>query len=657
MTQLMAPGAMRIAGASLVQRDQVLMANTATPAAMAIATAARPNIAAEVVVSAPPPVPVEPPPISLPMLRSRTGSLFTDRNDAATRWYLKDFTLHQDVDPAFVFEASQQGQEEDGDPASIARIQVTVHTSQPVDAKEYSTANPAATLSEIPLGELTATLSSFYVDENGAPAQRDVLGTVKDLGNGDFLLTFAPIVGQSVLGLYQDLTVFGKAQIKLAASFQAWAPQGQRFYFRARAAAFARHDAVALSREEAARRPLIMNRVGLVEDMEPAPRPPALVQTRQVWEQVLPLELKYDADAYQLKYTVTTESIPARVIRDANDLRDFTRAGSEFRELKALGDISQRYPSLSRAYVGTLSRTIIVIPDRYAIVRNRTGCAAVCIALVDTSATNGSRCKFEFDFTVAPEVSRIEFLQLAQEVANHPDLRGYKLKFPDFLQANPPSRLQTIFKSDAQFAAGVDTHTFAITASIEDDGSQTPAVANANLFISQICSTSGVALTGTLNLKLDDGFTSPLPADHADLSLAVDAQLALPERLKKTDVSRYLGFSTVDVAETAYVVAINAAGVNFGKLDSVTASITFSTLTQTAPTVLKLSQNIRADSAHIIIPLENAVFSLPGEVQLTVKFADASIPEVQFSVPNDFTAQPVLVLLQSDLDPHLPPAT
>jgi hypothetical protein len=74
------------------------------------------------------------------------------------------------------------------------------------------------------------------------------------------------------------------------------------------------------------------------------------------------------------------------------------------------------------------------------------------------------------------------------------------------------------------------------------------------------------------------------------------------------------------------------------------------------PSALNLSKHIHANSVHVVIPLENAAFSLPGEVNLTVKFANASAPDLQFTLQNDFTAQPVLVLLQSDIDSHTPAA-
>jgi hypothetical protein len=312
---------------------------------------------------------------------------------------------------------------------------------------------------------------------------------------------------------------------------------------------------------------------------------------------------------------------------------------------------------------------------------------------------------------------------IAPEISHDPDLKDYKLKFPDFLQDSPPSNLQTVFKSSTQFSAGSDAHTFIVSVSILDEGAQTPSVANANLFIMQLCSNIGAGLIGSLNLKLDDGYSMPvpstlvlnfshttgsdelslqideasaqiklsnqspldlqvsryalvsassitvasvplhlppgtavpipLPAEHADLSLAEDAQLILPAPMMKADVARFLNFQTVDVQETQYVIAIDAGSVNFNKFDSIVASITFATLPTVAPQVLTLTKHIHADSTHIVIPLENAVFSLPGEVDLTIKFSDGATADLKFTLQNDFTVQPVLVLLQSDIDNNM----
>jgi len=448
-----------------------------------------------------------------------------------------------------------------------------------------------------------------------------------------------------------------------------------------------------------------------------------LVQTSQVWAKALPMGLKYAQDGYQLKYTISTATVSNHVIRDANDLKDFSLSQSEFTELKAI-DVSQ-YPTLSKLYMGVLSRTIVMIPKRYSVVRGRAGCAAICVAVVDSSPGSGSRCRFEFDFIIAPEVSRIEVYKLEQEIKGRQELKDYKLKLPDFQRDNPPSTLETQFRSNVQIDQGALAQTFAVTVSIQDEGAQTPAVANANAFIMRLSSGTGADLIGSLSIKLDDGYpqpvlstidlnfahtagsdheidvqiveessqikvtnqlpldlqlsryalmkgaaitevpgalvlpangslTIPLPSDHADLTLAVDAQLLIPQPMAKSDIMKFLDIRAADVQETQYVVAVNGSGIDFSKVDSIVVSITFSNLRDVMPRTLKLSKNLRADSTHIVIPLENAVFSLPGTVNVAVHFVDPGMNDLNFTVENDFTSEPVLILLQSDIDKNLP---
>ena len=684
------------------------------------------------------PNPPPPKPASLPVVSSRTGSLFQDRNDPNLHWYLPDFNLAEDVDPGFGFVASQSGQDANGNPFNKARLTLRLHRCQPDDVVNFSQANPSAKLQEIPLAEMSAVLTSFYTDEAGQQQQRTRVATIQDMGDGCFLLAF-DLLAQEVIGFYQDLTSFGKAVVNLSATYQAWSGSGAMFLL-------AHRQQELLGSTNA---PAPMSMRILSTQMQPAAVAPpvartassfrmqmpgairqvntgdTLVQTSQAWSKPLPVGLKYEQDGYQLKYTISTATITNHVIRDANDLKDFSLSQSEFTELKALGDVSQRYPSLSQLYIGVLSRTIIMIPKRYSVLRGRAGCAALCVAVVDSSPGSGSRCKFEFDFTIAPEVSRIEVYKLQQEINSRQELKDYTLKLPDFQRDNPPSTLETQFRSDVQIDQGALAQTFAVTVSIQDEGAQTPAVANANAFIMRLSSGTGADLIGSLSLKLDDGYpdpvrsaidlnfartagtdheidvqlieesseikatnqlpldlqlsryalikdsaitevpgvlalpangslTIPLPGDHANLTLAVDAQLLIPQPMAKSDIVKFLDIRTADVQETQYVVAVNGAGIDFNKVDSVKVTITFSNLPNIAPRPLTLDKNLHADSTHIVIPLENAVFSLPGTVNLAVHFVDSGISDLDFTLENDFAAEPVLVILQSDIDKNLP---
>lgn len=714
----------------------------AAPAHMAIAGVAfdRSLLLRSVVAPA---LPVTP---DLPLLGSRNGNLFVG-NDAARHWYLPAFALQADVDPGFAFAATQTGQDAAGNPFYVASLKLRLSKSQPDDVAAFAKANPTAALEEIPLDSLRAVLSSAYTGSDGTEQWRTLEGSVGDLGNGEVLLTFAPILGPAVLGAYQDLVTFGKARIDLSGSWKALSPRGvirwplPRFAAAARElvpppAATSQRPAVAatmLRIDPDDTRDLPHDPRRFIRVPPPSPPPPILLQINQNWTASLPLALKYKQDGYQLKYTVSTDGAQPRPIRDAGDLRDFDRGASEFVELKQLGPINGRYASIARAYYGVLSRSIVVIPARYAIARSSAGCAAQCFAVVDSSPASVSRSKFEFDFTLAPDVSPIDLLLFARDVAQCAELAGYKdnIRMPRALQEGTLSVLQTSFVTQAQFSAsGLDANAFRLTASVVDADAQTPAVAYANMVIAQLNpgNNSGQGLVGKLNLQLDDAYVQPvlapfvlnftrtagsadefairiddgagqlvltnvstldlqlsryafivdgtlsvtpcaaclaagasltlaLPAQRANLQFVAEAQLALPESLTKADMARLLSIKAVDVQQTQYVIAISAGGVDFSVIESVRAVVTFDSLPGVAPPALTLTSDVRAGSASLVVPIENAVFALPGTVQLAIKYSDRSRADAKATLQHDFTDQPVLVLVQSDIDANLNPGS
>lgn len=689
------------------------------------------------------PFPIHPIQHSLPLASSKNGSLFVDRYDPNLHWYLPDFEFAQDVDPLFSFAASQTGQQADGTPFNVARLSFRLIKSEPADAVQFSQSNPGAKLQEIPLANLAVVFTSPYLDPSGQQQVRTFSAkSVNDQGDGSFEVVFdGSILGDSVIALYQDLRVFGKASVSLSATFQAWSTPGAPAAptnLNIKMLAFplvdatvmqpTMHSAVAAHGSSVNLAAIKVNSGAIIAShpISTAPQapPPDLVQVATPFAKTLAVGLKYNVDGYQLRYTVTTNSTASRVIVSVADLNTFNTSQSQFAELKKLGNINLRYPSLNRAYIGVLSRTIVLIPQRYSIVRSKTGCAATCLARVDSSAASASKCAFEFTFVIAPEVNRLELAKLQNEITNMPDLQGYQITFPDFLRDSPPSSLFTNFKSTAQFATGSEPHTFAVTVSIQDDGSATPAVANANLFILRLCSQTGTDLIGSLSVKLDDGFTDPVPAtidlnfahttgtnelsaafdsaaglinlsnlspldlqiqeyglvqgskltevsdgfllpaqsfqnlplptDNSGMELLPVAQLALPTPMNITAAATFLNFQTVDVQQTQYVVAIDAAGVDFGKVASISASITFPALPSISAVELKLGQNLRADSTHIIVPLANAMFTLPATVNLNVGFVDSTVNPIEFSVENDFVTEPVLSLLKTQIADHMP---
>jgi len=158
---------------------------------------------------------------------------------------------------------------------------------------------------------------------------------------------------------------------------------------------------------------------------------------------------------------------------------------------------------------------------------------------------------------------------------------------------------------------------------------------------------------GVINLAAHGTTALPLPANNSGLQFAAAAQLALPNPMSLSAVTQFLNFTTVDVQNTQYLVAIDGSGLDFARVASVSVNITFASLPNAAPRQLQLSGNIRADSTNILIPLVNAMFSLPGTVAISVQWVDSTVNPVLFTLQNEFVAKPILYLLQTDIDSHL----
>jgi hypothetical protein len=687
------------------------------------------------------------------MAFTRNGSLFADRNDPNLHWYLPQFALAADVDASFVFAANQASQQSDGTPFNAVHLAFRLTKSMPSDASQFAQANPTAGLREIPLESLAAVLTSPYTDAQGNQAVRSFTASgVTVQGDGSYLVVFdGSILGNAVVAVYQDLRVFGKASVKLTAAFSTWSPPGAPpppGGLNARVLSFQNVSPISpVLRSAAVETPspapapaaaaptaVRMEPAIRLSTLPPPPHPydpppedpppqPQLVVASQPFQQDLGVGLKYNADGYQLQYTVTTLSSPSRVILSVADLNGFNAPQSQYVELKELGNINAKYPSISRAYIGVLSRTIVLIPQRYSILRSKSGCSAACLARVDSSPSSTSQCAFEFSFVIGPEINRIELAQFQNDVAAVADLQGYSITFPTLLRDTPASAVQTSFASTANFTAGSDPHTFALTVTVQDDGLATPAVANANLFILRLTAQTGTDLIGSLSLKLDDGFTDPVlgivdlnfahttgtdeltsdldptgpafnlsnlspldlaiqeyalvqganltltsgafvlpsrtgkalpaPANNAGMALVTSAQLALPAPMTMASVSNYLNFQTVDVQQTRYMVAVDATGVDWKSVASVTATITFPTLTSIAPMSFALGPVLQSGSQSVLVPLVNAMSTLPGSLDIAVSFADTTKAAVEFTLTNDFVGQPVMTLLQSQIAAHL----
>jgi hypothetical protein len=682
----------------------------------------------------------------MPVLSSRSGNLFADTRDAGLHWYLPALALAPDVDPAFVFAASQSGQQADGQPFNTATLSLRVLSTQPNDVVAFAAANPTARLRAIPLQGVNVTLSSSYKDGAGAVQRRTFAGAQQDQPDGSILLTFSTtILGDAVPALFQDLKLFGDAVLDLNATFET---QATRWMVRPLPPAPRPHPGPpspigpdrrppapsALISVEPKPDPRVDPAVAVAAPARGAVLPAEPIVHRpipifpgtwvtyfapQPWTQSLPLGLKYAISAYQLQYSIDLAGAPPAVLTSVAQLKSFNAAQSQFVELESMGDLSLTYPTIARAFVGSLSQEIVLIPQRYAIIRSESGVAATCYARVDPSSTQTGASMFEFVFTVAPDVSRLDVQAFQDAIQGHVAFKDYQVSFASALSSTP-STLTTSFANSALFSVGPAAHTFSITLPVRDAGSQAPAVADANLVIQRLYSDRGADLVGTLNLSIDPGMsglisaaldlnffntvgtddlvatidsatsaiqvtnqspldvtikacailqngvltTLPAPVDigaGATSTMAWPADLAPPSaplfladaQLKlSADVpaSKLVSFVTIDVTSTQLFMAIDASQVDFTTVGSLSVVVVFPSVDQSQPTQFTLTNAAPVASAQINLPLQDAVFSLPASIAVTVSPIDPTAASFTFDLQNDFNSEPTLTLHQSDID-------
>jgi hypothetical protein len=218
---------------------------------------------------------------------------------------------------------------------------------------------------------------------------------------------------------------------------------------------------------------------------------------------LLSLGRTFAAERYQVAYTVTVGQT-TRLIFHHDDLAIFNASQSEFQEFTALGNVNQRYPSIDRLFISRLTRQITVIPSRYVILRERSSCAAVCTAVLDSASASGSS-KFQFAFTLVPDLIPIELEGLRAEINSRADTHGCTLQVPGASNLTTGSTLTTFFAATAQYEAGAGAPgTLALSVEIAEQLGGQPAAAIANALITQLRSVHEPFLTGSVKLKLDD---------------------------------------------------------------------------------------------------------------------------------------------------------
>ena len=140
-----------------------------------------------------------------------------------------------------------------------------------------------------------------------------------------------------------------------------------------------------------------------------------------------------------------TGNLNSNIILLGGALHNFNVKESEFTELKLLRKVDQKYPSIRRMYLGIMSSIIIVIPHRYMFLLQIKSCAAFCNALIDSSTAENSGCKFQFLFTLVPDVNAIDLMQLEQDINEHDEIKGCTLRIPGLIKSS--SMLTALFET------------------------------------------------------------------------------------------------------------------------------------------------------------------------------------------------------------------
>ena len=160
--------------------------------------------------------------LSLPLSNTQVGNVIKDRFDTTLLWYLPTFTLADEPDAAFSFAATQTGVDASGNPFNRASVTFGIKKVVPLDVQLSQTQNPTMTFREIPLVQLTGTLSTTFKDANGVDQHNMYIGIVNVQTDGSLQLTFENILGVGVIVAYENLAQDGGAQVTLAASYAIW---------------------------------------------------------------------------------------------------------------------------------------------------------------------------------------------------------------------------------------------------------------------------------------------------------------------------------------------------------------------------------------------------------------------------------------------------
>jgi hypothetical protein len=445
--------------------------------------------------------------VSLPVLETRRGSLFSDRNDANITWFLPVFAFDTPFDASFNFAVSHIGLDEDGDTLFKASLKFSVAKQVPPDAEEFG---GNGELREIPLALLSAELEVTYFDgATGASMSRRILGVAEPTQGGKTLLRFDAVVGSSVLHAFSNFKSSGSS-VRIVSQFDAWRRSNSTVADLLRSSEYPPlrgRPPYALWRQ----RLLSRQRIRLVRWQDATrivehtpPGSPEFFRTVAANDYAIPIGNRFAASDYQLLFTIepTSGGGAPHVIHNVDDLRGHATQSSEFIRLYSLGDDQIRYPSIAKLYLGRLSRTIVIIPTRYVLARRRSGCAAACSVVLDTASVGGRSAKVEFDFLLVPDFSPVDLALLRAKILSNDRLADCVLTYPSANAATQVGLL-TGFDTNTECVPGGASGTYALLVELSDTP-QAPAVANANIFIAQLARTDEPFVTGSIVIEVDD---------------------------------------------------------------------------------------------------------------------------------------------------------
>lgn len=623
-------------------------------------------------------------------------------------WFLPEFSLLAEPDPAFSFAASQSGEVSDnGEPFNRATLTLSLAMGLPANLVALARTD---TLRQVPDVDLDIALTIPITAPDGSTRVESVPGTPVTGAVGQFAVTF-DLTGSVVEAAYVHLTHSGKAGLEIAATYTAY----QTVLLSMPDVGFPVHGEVFRGLQF---QPFGDGSTGFPpEPVHPMPGVYVFFPVSARFSRTVPIGLNFDTDAYRSRFTITAEDM-TRPIIDGNDLNEFAGARSEYRELTTLGDVGASYPSLRRLYFGQVSGTVVAVPAAYGILRTAQGLMAACDSIVDDSPVTISGCRFHFTFTVFPLADPIDLARLRADILGIPEAAGRTLRvaLPAGLDSRNPSSLDGFPAAKTSFSDGQGP---AVQVGIDiSDNQPTPATTTVNQFLQQLGSTGPAPLFGNLAVRLDDVFPQPvrtqlllnvrqtagqdditvtapggdpptadvtnkgpldlvlhrfgtvrerrvtttplgerqlaagrtttLPGIEKGASVEVSRDLAAPAPLPRGAMLTFVAFHTQTVQQVQHPLTVNATGLDFAAagVTAIDIRIAMTASPGTPVPAMTLTPSHPLDFVHVAVPVDSAVTGLDSTVALSLT-TTAGPRTVALS--HDFVDDPILVITQSTL--------